>query len=74
MHNYESIDLKFGVGDCVTLPSLVAIRSTVVPPRDGEIKGLCALHYLVVLFLATRTAHTREPIFTHMGFKDAVWR
>ena len=28
----------------------------------------------VFSFLATRTANTREPIFTHDSSKDVVWR
>ena len=29
---------------------------------------------IIFSFLATRTAHTRVPIFTHDSSKDAVWR
>ena len=60
-----------------TLPNLVTIISAVAPPHGGEISGSRAFHYYFFCFfsfLATRTAHTREPIFTHISSKDAVWR
>ena len=58
-----------------TLQNLVGIVWAVAPPRSGEISGSRAFYYFFVLsFLATRTAHTREPISTHDSSKDAIWR
>ena len=60
-----------------TLLHLVEIVSAVAPPRGGKISGSRAFHYyflFVFSFLATRTAQTREPIFTHNSSKDAVRR
>ena len=57
-----------------TVPSLFVIRLAVAPQCDSDIKGLCDFYYylfFVFLFLATRTAQTREPIFTHNSLKDA---
>ena len=46
-------------------------------PHGGEISGRVPFIIIIIIvfsFLATRTAHTREPIFTHDSSKDVVWR
>ena len=46
-------------------------------PRSGEISGSRAFIIILIFvfsFLATRTAHTREPISTHDSSKDVAWR
>ena len=60
-----------------TLPNLIWIVWAVAPPRSGEISGSRAFYYyyyFVFSCLATRTAHTREPIPTHDSSKEVVWR
>jgi len=72
-HIYESIDLKFGLGDYVTrFSSPAKFGEDRFTPRGGKIYGLRAFYFIFVfIFLDTPTAYTRKPILAHNGSKDA---
>jgi len=79
-HDYISINLKFGVGDCVrevTSPDKVGLD-----PMSGRVSHMGATytgHVIFIVFLVfyvffnSTTAHTCEPIFAQNSSNDAVW-
>ena len=76
--NYEPIDPKFGMGHYV--PELTNHAKFSCDQISGGAPHVIVIFrgcvtfiniFLFFLFLATRTAQTREPIFTHNSLKDA---
>jgi len=75
-HNFRSIDFKFDVGDNVrevTNPAKFGLDLRSGQDATwGNIYGSCDF-YICFLFFTRTTTHTREQIFAHYSFKDAVW-